>query len=340
MAQSSDELIKREISDKVGRSHSDLTLRVFPSSSNQDQKLFREGGLTFGVDGVAYGSCDAAWSTSGTWTDSFDRKRYAPRPVLAIEGTNALNTGSGGNAQYQRFHHALGAVRNGIVGVYYLRKGTQKIRPELHGMAVSASSIEGTPYVVTDDLTLVKNLLQNFDNPENFESLIQESTELSQNIFQNYFDSRFGDWGTFAKKRSTVLHEGTAIKHAGRMKRNFTDGSQRAGHIAVGEMYLTKYLFSGYRIDYLWPRMSAGDLIDLDNRKSTDKEWALLRNEPGIRIVTRDDVIGLEDSIKDELYGMRDEPLKGAFMSNYSRIALAIQHGLENGEYAIELDTP
>ena len=338
MSQSSDELIKREIVDKVGPVRSDLQLRVFPSGSNKDQDLFSQGGLTFGVDGVSYGSCDAAWCVSENWIDKNNMTAYAVRPVIALEGTNALNTGSSGNAQYQRFHHALGAVRNGIVGVYYLRRGTKKIRPELHAMSVAASSIEGTPYIVTDDLELVKNLASNFDKEELFKKTANEAIKKSRLIFDDYFNKRFGNWNTFAKKRSTVLINDTAIKHAGRMKRNFTDGSQRAGHIAVGEMYLTKFLFPKYKVDYLWPRMNREDLVDLDSRKSTDKEWALLRTEPNVRIVTRDDVQGLEKSFKNDLYQMRDEPLKGTAMSAYSHIAMIIQTGLENGKYAIELD--
>jgi len=338
VAQSSDELIKREIADKVGRVRKDLELRVFPSGSNQDQELFSQGGLTFGVGGVTYGSCDAAWYTGAVWLDVNDGKEYPQRPVIALEGTNALNTGSGGNAQYQRFHHVLGAVRNGVLGVYYLRKGPQKIRPELHGMAAAASLVESAPYVVTDDLDLVKSLLLGLGNERIFSGLVGEAVENSKLIFEKYFDQRYGDWNTFAKKRSTVLIGNTAIKHAGRMKRNFTDGSQRAGHIAVGEMYLTKYLFPNHRIDYLWPRMSRDDVIELDSRKSSDKEWNLLRSEPRVRIVTRDEVRGLEKSIRNDLYGMRDEPLKGVAKSAYDLIATKIQSGLEDGRYAIEVD--
>ena len=338
MAQSSDELIKREIADKVGPVRSDFQLRVFPSGSNKDQELFSQGGLTFAVDGVSYGSCDAAWCIKANWVDMNDKMEYQTRPILALEGTDALNTGSSGNAQYQRFHHALGAVRNGIIGVYYLRRGTQKIRPELHAMSVAASSIEGTPYIVTDDLELIKTLLSSSDNLEKFNKVVTEALKKSDLIFQNWFGERFRDWNTFAKKRSTILIGDTAVKHAGRMKRNFTDSSQRAGHIAVGEMYLTKYLFPKYKVDYLWPRMCREDVLELDSRKSTDKEWGLLRSEPRVRIVTRDEVRGLEKTLRNDLYQMRDEPLKGSAMSAYKRISTLIQTGLENGKYAIELD--
>lgn len=84
--------------------------------------------------------------------------------------------------------------------------------------------------------------------------------------------------------------------------------------------------------------MSREDVIELDSRKSTDKEWALLRTEPNVRIVTRDEISGLEKKLKNELFQMRDDPLKGNAMTAYSRIAMHIQVGLESGKYVIELD--
>ncbi|PTI32057.1 hypothetical protein BU074_13690, partial [Mammaliicoccus vitulinus] len=61
MALSSDEIIKREIIDGVGCDFKNIELRIFPESSNDDQKPFTKGGLTFGYDSIQYGSCDAAW---------------------------------------------------------------------------------------------------------------------------------------------------------------------------------------------------------------------------------------------------------------------------------------
>src|SRR3989339_858581 len=54
MAQSSDEIIKREILQEFGTKFNGFTLRVFPQSSNDDQKAFSDGGLTFGIIGVYY----------------------------------------------------------------------------------------------------------------------------------------------------------------------------------------------------------------------------------------------------------------------------------------------
>ena len=68
MAQSSDEIIKRECIDLV-KTKGETKLRVFPESSNEDQKPFSQGGLTFGYEGVMYGSCDACWYLDEEWSD-------------------------------------------------------------------------------------------------------------------------------------------------------------------------------------------------------------------------------------------------------------------------------
>ena len=149
MALSSDELVKRELIDSIGVEHDGLTARVFPEGSNQDQRMFDEGGLTFSYQKSNYGSCDLAYVYSQT-----------NKPYIAIEGTDALNRGSSGNAQYQRFHHSLGAVKNGFVGVYYLRKGTLKVSEDLYAMAYFASKKEKGFYVITQSIEEIKEILK------------------------------------------------------------------------------------------------------------------------------------------------------------------------------------
>ena len=61
MALSSDEIVKREIIETLGPNYKGLKLRIFPEGSNDDQRLFAQGGLTFSKDGIDYGSCDAGW---------------------------------------------------------------------------------------------------------------------------------------------------------------------------------------------------------------------------------------------------------------------------------------
>lgn len=337
MAYSSDEIIKNEILGYLGWEINGIKLRIFPQSSNEDQKPFSEGGLTFGFKGVSYGSCDAVWYVNEKWVDGLNGKEINQKPVIALEGTDALNRNSGGNALYQRFHHALGAVKNGVVGVYYLKKGRQKIQPDLFGMAYYASKVEKGKYLITDDLSVVKELLENYADKARFDALIDKHLQKMFDIFNDKFQKFYkGDWNEFAKRRSTIIKKDYVIKYAGRMRRNFTEGSQRAGHIAVGEMFLTKYYFPDKKFYYLFPKMTHEDLDLLDKSKNTDKEWFLLRNEPNVYIKTIDDIEGVNGDIKNKLLQIKDEPLKGDAYRTFGECAGDIFSRLESGEYQIK----
>lgn len=335
MSQSSDELIKREIINATLDTKTDLKLRIFPQSSRQDQFTFAKGGLTFGKNNVLYGSCDAVWYVNGNWTDGYDDRQINKIPVLALEGTDALSRGSSGNAQYQRFHHALGAVRNGVIGIYYFRPGMYKIQEDLYGMAVNASSIESGKYLIISDLEWLKKLVNSFGSRE-FDSLVDGVISDMSRKFNDAFQSRYGgDWNKFAQNRSSLITENQVIKHAARNYRNFTDSSQRAGHIAVGEMYLTKYLINKPSFIYLMPRLSRGEVRKLDIGKSTDKEWFLLRNEPGVEIITRDEIEGAPKKFYDLMQDISDKPLKGSYVKMYKDAMKICLNQISKNEWSI-----
>lgn len=322
MALSSDEIIKREIADTLGTTYRDLRLRIFPEGSNDDQRLFTEGGLTFSKDGVDYGSCDAGWII---------KKGDKYIPFIGLEGTDALNRGSSGNAQYQRFHHALGAVKNGLIGVYYLKRGIDSIRPDLYRMAISACKHELGEYLVIDDLEDLRPIIENYDNPQKCKEEVERIKKRMEEIADTDFRKSYkNSWDVFAEKRSTIIMGDIVVKYAGRMIRNFTDSSQRAGHIAVGEMYLSKYFFYGKTIYYLMPKMTAEDIAYLDKYKKKDKEWHLLRNEPNVEMKCLDDLLGVPINVRQKLLDIRLEPLKGDALQIYSECVGIIKNGLKN----------
>lgn len=345
MSLSSDQLIKQEIIDTIGYSVGNLELRIFPESSNFDQVLFSKGGLTFGSGKLQYGSCDAAWFMEGiSYKDLYSGTIYDKEPIIALEGTDALGRGSSGNAQYQRFHHALGAVKNGVIGIYYLRPGASQIRPDLFYMAYQASQVESGEYIITDNLNMIRDLLNIINkygrNSKEVSEFINHEKAKMKAIWDKFFNDQYGgDWDTFAAKRSTIIKDGHIIKYAGRMKRNFTDPSQRAGHIAVGEMYLTKYFFPKHKTIYLMPRMTHEDIRYLDIHKIRDKEWSLLRYEDNVLLATMDDIIGLPDEIKELLLSVCEAPLKGDALRTFSYCADIIYSGLKDGSMSINFDS-
>lgn len=92
---SSDQIVKYEIKDKV-KKYPGIKLKIFQDSSNEDQKLVETGGLTFSFNGICYGSCDAVW-----FEERIENSQKIEIPLIALEGTDALERGSSGNAQYQ-----------------------------------------------------------------------------------------------------------------------------------------------------------------------------------------------------------------------------------------------
>jgi hypothetical protein len=327
MAQSSDALIKREIMQVIGYERNGCRLRIFPEGSNDDQKLVSDGGLTFQSDSISYGSCDAGW---------FFKENDEWVPFIGLEGTDALNRGSSGNAQYQRFHHALGAVKEGYIGIYYLRKGSSIIQPDLFGMAYNASNVEKGTYLIIDDLQIVKHILDFRLNPIQLNKYLSDYLVKMKNIYDISFKVKYkNNWDIFAKRRSTIIKPNFIIKYAARMIRNFTDGSQRAGHIAVGEMYLTKYFFPNKKFYYLFLKMTQADIDYLDKNKGNDKEWFLLRNEPNVTIISLDNLSGISIEIKQKLIDIKDLPTKGDALNIYNTCVKIIVKGLKNDSISI-----
>tara|TARA_B100000963_G_C22613889_1_gene666304 strand:- start:1317 stop:2306 length:990 start_codon:yes stop_codon:yes gene_type:complete len=321
MALSSDELIKRELIDSIGVKYFGLKARVFPEGSNQDQISFEDGGLTFSYRKTNYGSCDLAYVYS-----------QSEKPYMAIEGTDALNRGSSGNAQYQRFHHALGAVKNGLIGVYYLRKGNLEIREDLYAMAYFSSIKEKGFYIITQSIDEIKEILKYSDETTDVRELfLKDLLNKKYEIFLDKFEKKYkSSWKLFAEKRSTLIFEKHIIKYSARNILNFTDGSQRAGHIAVGEMYLTKYFFPDYKFFYFWPRMNKEELNYLNSNKTNDKEWNLLSTEENVEIITIDDIDNVPKDIRLGFYSIKKEPLKGEPLKKYKELINNLRVLLEN----------
>jgi hypothetical protein len=304
MALSSDETIKREIIDHIGHDPYGYEARVFFEGSNDDQKLFEDGGLTFRHDNESYGSCDCVY---------VEQKGQHEVAVLAIEGTDCLSRGSSGNAQYQRLHHALGAVLNGVIGVYYLKtkEGSHKIQEDLYGITYKMSKVLKTPYLVTDDLDVIKNILNYMrSDPQKMDNYINNYLEISYKKFLEKFNTMYqGSWHVFGKKRSTVIFDDYVVKYSARKYRDFTDSSQRGGHIALNELTLTKYYFIDKKVIYLWPRMYLSELNKLNEIKKNDKEWSMMSNDKNVVIATMDDLINIPSQLKEKLVYLRDKKL-------------------------------
>lgn len=320
----SDNITKNELKDIFNdiENKKNFKLRIFEEGSSADQELFEDGGCTFSYKNKVYGSCDAVIES-----DNF---------VIAIEMTDALNRGSTGSAQIQRFHHALGAVKKGYLGIYYLRKGTTAIRADLYGMAYNISKIEKGNYLIIDDLKFIKELFKVIDQPLKYKNLINNHLTYMKNIFESDFNKKYVNWEDYFKKRSTLDMKTYICRYQANSYISFTEGQARGGHLALGEIYLGKYLFDDVinnkkKLYMLFPRLEKKELNLLKKRIQTNKELNLILNEENTVIKTLEDISGIPKSIINMMKSLKKENLnKNPARKNYKESMIEIFNLLKN----------
>ena len=346
----SDAAMKKQL-DSIG-DHGKLKRRRFIGGSKQDQQLWKDGGLTFGINGVSYGSCDFAWYVEKKWKDPFDKKETEQRPVLVVEATDCLNTRSYGSAQIQRFHHGLGSFLCGINSVYYLNKGpeAERLRPYLPGAAYFATQYHRSKglkaaYLVTTDINdiecLVVLLAQYGENSKQFQQKIDEILGKMLAHFNKVFQSKRykGNWEKYLESRDIIkCLDGKWVKDIGARKKSFTVGSQRYGHITIGEAMTSTYLLIASRLlnpsanifYYLFPLMKSKELSDLDEDKKIDKEWHLLRSTNSWKVITLDELEGVPRPITDLINSTyRSANLNK--VKGWEELKKKIRKGMKNG---------
>ncbi|MCK4456702.1 MAG: hypothetical protein KAW39_03080 [Thermoplasmata archaeon] len=308
-----DAFIKNQL--RCVKTPSGLKRRVFIDASRQDQRLWVEGGLTFGFGEHKYGSCDFAWYIENQWTDPYSGRTCMAKPIIVVEGTDCLNTRSWGNAQIQRFHHVYGAALCGVTGVYYLNKGEHTIRPYLFAAAYYGTqhlrkTNENSNYLVLDDLQDIEELVASAADfgvdSGKYKRTCDNILSAMLNRFNETFADRFnGDWTKYLESRGIYQTPSGWIRILGPQKENFTNPSKRMGHIVIGEALTSHFLLLGSgtlveeeEFTYLLPQMTKGDVSTLDSRMSRDKEWALLRKDDNPwRVVALDELEGISDDV-------------------------------------------
>ena len=342
MATDSDAVIKQLIISEIGEKNN-LKLRIFAESSNTDQKPWIEGGLSFGKRDLLYGSCDCVWYTENPWEDLFNHNRYNYRPIIAVEATLALERGSSGSAQYQRFFHALGAVLTGVIGVYFLRSAknikASKMRYDLPLAALNAWSKHKVPYLVINDLKDLKSLVEAIskNDEDNRIKILEKIKTNMKDFFKNNVPSSYKDKETneldihnYCKGRSIAISPAKEfIKILSTNYDNLTIPKKRGGHILLGEYFIAKYVLNRDIIVFL-PRLNLSDIKKLNRTKK--KEWSLLNYDSKGKIATLDSFEGIEDELKEKI-----KKLTGSELF-HSKVKDKLMEGIESGKYKLKKD--
>lgn len=349
-----DDIIKTELS-LIG-DYKDLKRRFFIGSSNYDQYLWSDGGLTFGYQDYIYGSNDFAWYKEEEWKDTNTGKIVDKKPIIVIEGTHCLNTKSYGTAQLQRFHHAYGAFMNGIISVYYLKKGKHDIRHDLLLAAYFASKIhrsKGNPgaYLVTEDYEDIKALVKlvgDFgETSEEVNNFIELMLEKMKKGFLTFYVSKRKKYTSYEKYLNDRCIFKTPqehwIKYLGPKKNSVLDASIRYGHIVLGEALVTKYLLKGENLldegekfYYFFPLINNDEYNEINNTLTKDKEWLLLANTPDWIITTSDELVFENASLANSIIPFRELDLN-INRKNWNVVRRAINSAILNGSYNLDI---
>jgi len=349
-----DTAIKRMLDD-IG-DQGNLKRRRFFGTSRLDQELWSNDGLSFGINGFVYGSCDFAWYADEEWIEPYKGQKCAQRPYLVIEGTDCLNTRSWGSAQIQRFHHAMGPFLCGINSVYFLNKGRLPIRPYLPAAAYFASKYHrslgnNASYMVTDDIQDIRDLVLTMGS-SGIESEFKGKVDYILGKMIAYFNETFrkppfnSNWESYLFSRAiTRTPQGFWVKDLGPKKESLTDSSVRYGHIVLGEALTSFYLLLGSGMFnpekeifyYLFPLMERADIEDLDRVLADDKEWNLVR-KAGYpwKVATLDELQGLNENMRRQIVQRFKTANLNECKGEWDSIKRSIREGLREGQIRIQ----
>ena len=345
MAYDSDSRVKETLKE-VSRTAKlkNLNLRVF-DESNEDQKHWTKGGLTFGPETCFYGSNDAGWFLNKPYVVN-NKKVSDFTPVLIVEGSYGTETGNTGSAQYARFSHALGAVRDGFIGVYFIpfestykkadgKETTAYLRYDMIYAALNASDVEKGEYLFMDayNTKLMEEFLKILDegNKDKIKDIIQKIKQIMKS---------FADEHSAAEDRRYLYNNGRVGKllmfnvvsfsaFNFRTNTKYKAGRFRNGHTIVGDALINHY-WHKKPFDLVLGRFTHEDCKKLDSFNK--KEWILLRTFEDIRIITLDDLDFKNSELKKELYDFLDElPLLGKSLLRKNVLAGKIFEGFRHG---------
>jgi hypothetical protein len=126
--------------------------------------------------------------------------------------------------------------------------------------------------------------------------------------YKNNVPKRYNSIENYCKGRSMVMDSsGNWIKVLSSNYSNLTLSSKRGGHILLGEYFIAKYM-TMKPIFMLLPRLNPKEIKKLN--ASNKKEWRILFDDSKGRVLTLDDLEGLDDKLKHDIIKLRNSSLK------------------------------
>jgi len=349
MAYDSDIRVKENLKD-ISRNAKikNLKIRAF-DESNEDQKHWTKGGLTFGPENCLFGSNDVAWFLEKPYVVNNNQISNLT-PVLVVEGSYGTETGNTGSAQYARFSHALGAVIDGFIGVYFIpfestyrksdgTESTAYVRYDMLYAALNVSDIEKGEYLFIDayDLNLMTELLEAVDdgNKDKIKMVIQKVKEIMKSFADRHDATKHKKYVYNCDRVGKLLMFNVVAFSDFNFRTNtkYKSGRFRNGHTIVGDALKNIY-WHKKPFDLILARFTHKDCKKLDSFKK--KEWLLLRTFKNLRIITLDDLEFNDKELEKELYLFLDVlPLLNDNLVKKNVLSKKILSGFKDGSIKI-----
>lgn len=350
MAYDSDTRVKEKFKDITRRANlQNLELRIF-DESNKDQDHWTDGGLTFGPKNCLFGSNDAGWLIKEPYY--VDGKKISNEtPIIIAEGTYGTETGNTGSAQYARFSHALGAVVDGFIGVYFIpfkstyTKGdgsstNSYVRYNMLYAALNASKKEKGEYLFIDAYNeeLLVKLLRGCDknDKDRISNVIMEIKNAMKTFADEHAQDKKCLYNNERVGKLLMFNVVSISDYNYRTHQKYKAGRFRNAHTIVGDALINMY-WHNKPFDLVLARFTHDDCRELDKHKK--KEWLLLRTTKNINVITLDDLIFKDKNLEKELYEFLDVlPLLGGKLRAKNVLSKKIYDGFNKKEIGIGWD--
>ncbi|OLS27446.1 MAG: hypothetical protein HeimC2_11090 [Candidatus Heimdallarchaeota archaeon LC_2] len=355
----SDDFIKEHLRKKLDLRKFHSRVYLGTGSEKSDQELWINSGLTFSYERLIYGSNDfGIYKDHSNWYDPDNDKSVKEEPVVIIEGTDALNRGSSGDAQAQRLHHLYASAKLSIISIYYLHPGKHSLFGPMVGAMYYFSKLNQKEMnnskaviLVTSKLDDIQNIVDNLDNDSKLKTVINGVLSKMKLYFDNFFNRKYkSNWDKFYEKNQAGITENgnyfylSAIRapHPKTKKPPWSDSHHRAASLP----FMYKYLLLGdprnrnKKFYFIVPLFTRDEISKMNKSKLSDKEWKIFTGKyHSWDIITPEEIITQNIEIFNRIdYLQKNNLNKNPFRSEKEIYFTSISDGLANGTMKIKID--
>lgn len=322
---------------------SNLKLRIF-DESNEDSRLFEDGGLTFKdpyVD-LKLGSNDAGWILDD-------------KPLVIVEGTFGTERGQFGDGQLNRFSHSAGVAMNGYIGVTfvpfrgesYSKSGTKPKDIVSNNIKLKYATIHKgflTGAIKISEKEIGWFLVIDSYNKTQLKKIVIEAVKQKMNIknelnlaIEEVLSNMRNSIGTKAYGENSnqiisdlIDEKGNVLSKRARFyTQNYnalTTSEKRDGHGMLGKNLIEIYASDDVLSYSIFIRLRNNEIQKLKARNS--KEFKYIFNHPKVAVRCFDNLVFTDEKLRSKLLNIIDTNM---FQERQTLLLKEIQQAFNEG---------